>query len=212
MGAVIAAGCARSLETEDDTLRISGSGGNGAGAGNGAGPGSGGSAGDTTSTTGGNGGSGPGSGGDATATSSSSVVSSSSTNAGGSSMGGAGGMGGSMGGAGGGPCALGGPGNVMGCAACSFSCDGSLWPATWNAVPGATYYVVEYQCFINTFSYSTMNTGVDLCNEVGMCNNGACANGTGPVSVKACDVNCCSAPVMINPNDTPVACGGGVCC
>jgi hypothetical protein len=100
----------------------------------------------------------------------------------------------------------------MGCPSCAFVCDATPWPVSWNAVPGATHYIVEYQCFITTVAYSTMNLSVDLCNEVGMCNDSMCANGAGPVTVQACDAMCCTSPVTVNPNDTPIACGGGVCC
>jgi len=110
----------------------------------------------------------------------------------------------------GGPCSLGPPTNLMGCPSCGINCD-SPWPASWSAVAGATHYIVEYTC-ITPNAFQTSNTSVDLCNEVGMCNNTLCAYGAGPVSVKACDSTCCSLPAQVPINETPIACGGGVCC
>jgi hypothetical protein len=60
--------------------------------------------------------------------------------------------------------------------------------------------------------YTTTSTSVDLCNEVGMCNDSSCSFGAGAVFVEACNGGCCSPKVQFNINDTPVACGGGVCC
>jgi hypothetical protein len=77
-------------------------------------------------------------------------------------------------------------------------------------VTGATHYIVEYTCFTTTVSYQTSATSVDLCMQVGMCNDSNCAFGCGAVTVKACDTQCCSALVTIP--STPIACGGGVCC
>jgi hypothetical protein len=153
-------------------------------------------------------------GGGGGATSSSSAVSSSSSSSGGGGNGGSGGAGGGNsggGGAGGGPvgCPMA-PTNLMGCAGCGAFCD-SPWPASWSPVPGATHYIVEYSCFVAN-QYQTVNSSVDLCTEVGMCNNNLCANGAGPVTVKACDANCCSPPVTVPVAETPIACGGGICC
>ncbi len=75
----------------------------------------------------------------------------------------------------------------------------------------ATYYVVEYTCLI-PHQYQTPNTSVDLCNEVGMCNDALCANGAGAVTVQACNVNCCGPKTAVPPDGTPIACGGGICC
>ena len=124
---------------------------------------------------------------------------------------GAGGVGGSGAGSGGSPmmmCPLA-PTNLMGCPSCGNFCD-SPWNVTWSPSANATHYIIEYQCFVQVSSYQTSGTIADLCNEVGMCNNSLCANGTGPVTVKACNALCCSAPVTFP--DTPIACGGGVCC
>ena len=110
----------------------------------------------------------------------------------------------------GGPCPVAQPTSLMGCPSCGASCD-SPWPVTWSAVAGATHYIVEYTC-ITPNAFQTSNTSVDLCNEVGMCNNSFCAYGAGPVSVKACDSTCCSMPAQVPINETPIACGGGVCC
>jgi len=93
-----------------------------------------------------------------------------------------------------------------------MQCDASNWPVTWTASTGASHYIVRYICGFTNPSYQTANTTVDLCTEVGMCNNAMCANGCGPVTVEACAGSCCSAPVQVNINDTPIACGGGVCC
>jgi hypothetical protein len=82
---------------------------------------------------------------------------------------------------------------------------------SWSPTAGATHYEVEYTCII-AHQYQTMNTVVDLCTEVGMCNDNLCANGVGAVTVKACDGNCCSPAVTVPASETPIACGGGVCC
>jgi len=111
-----------------------------------------------------------------------------------------------------GTCSLGGTMNAMGCPACAGDCP-ITWPLSWDADPNATYYVVSYQCLAPTpHTYQTMNTSVDLCNEVGMCNDGTCSFGAGPVYVQSCTPTCCGPKVPFNPNDTPIACGGGVCC
>lgn len=115
--------------------------------------------------------------------------------------------GGGMGTGGGGNCPVS-PTNVMGCPSC-LNCP-SNWPVSWSAVTGATHYFVKYTCFTQTTTYQTNSTMVDLCNQVGMCNNSLCANGVTSVTVEACNGNCCSSPVSIP--DIPIACGGGVCC
>jgi plastocyanin len=103
------------------------------------------------------------------------------------------------------------PGSLSGCPSCAGSCD-TLWPVNWGAVSGATHYVIEYTCFTATPTYQTSNTAADLCTEVGMCDDDSCSNGVGAVTVKACNSNCCSAPVTFPSSETPIACGGGLCC
>jgi len=103
------------------------------------------------------------------------------------------------------------PTNLMGCPSCGAACD-FPWPVTWDPVPGATSYKVKYQCFMGMPVFTSFDENVDLCMEVGMCNDPNCAFGVGPVQVQACDGNCCSAWVTVPAADTPIACGGGVCC
>ncbi|MCC6527372.1 MAG: hypothetical protein IT373_32290 [Polyangiaceae bacterium] len=100
------------------------------------------------------------------------------------------------------------PANVAGCPSCGSFCD-TPWNVSWSPVNGATYYVVTYTCLF-AHEFQTSSTVVDLCSEVGMCADVFCANGAGAVTVKACNANCCSGTVVAP--DTPIACGGGVCC
>jgi hypothetical protein len=90
-------------------------------------------------------------------------------------------------------------------------CD-APWNIHWDPSVGATYYVVEYTCFIFATEFETANTMADLCNEVGMCTDDSCGNGAWPVTVSACNASCCSAPAQVPVDETPIACGGGVCC
>ena len=76
----------------------------------------------------------------------------------------------------------------------------------------ATHYIVQYSCFTAKPTYQTSNTSVDLCTEVGMCNDSYCAYGAGAVTVQACDSTCCSTPTTVPSGETPLTCGGGVCC
>lgn len=99
---------------------------------------------------------------------------------------------------------------VLGCSSCGAFCD-SPWNVSWAGDATATYYIVEYACLL-THQYQTTNTMADLCMEVGMCNDGGCGFGAGMVTVQACNASCCSAKVIVDPNETPIACGGGVCC
>lgn len=103
------------------------------------------------------------------------------------------------------------PLNVAGCPGCGAFCS-SPWPVSWDPVPGATHYIVSYACLVFITPYSTTNTGVDLCTEVGMCFDAQCSAGCGFVTVEACNANCCSPPVVVPSFETPVACGGGTCC
>ena len=110
-----------------------------------------------------------------------------------------------------GTCNLDAPTNVVGCNSCGVQCD-SPWDVTWDAVAGATFYLVEYQCFMATPQYQTSNTTADLCTEVGMCSDSMCSFGVASVTVKACDGVCCSAPTAVPAAGAPITCGGGVCC
>jgi hypothetical protein len=103
------------------------------------------------------------------------------------------------------------PQNPSGCPSCGATCE-EPWPVAWTAVTGATHYIIQYSCFISMPTYQTPNTTADLCSEVGMCTNDDCAFGAGAVTVKACNATCCSAAVTIPIEETPIACGGGVCC
>ncbi len=109
----------------------------------------------------------------------------------------------------GGSCPLANPSGVTGCGPCAGACD-APWPASWSAVSGATHYLVEYTCLLGPTAYQTSTTSVDLCSQVGMCNDNACANGVASVVVRACDATCCSSGTPVP--DAPLACGGGVCC
>jgi hypothetical protein len=125
---------------------------------------------------------------------------------GGSATGGMGGGGSGTGGAS--PCPDP-PTGPIGCSGCSLICS-EVWPVTWTGSAGATHYIVTYHCAISNPTYSTMGTTVDLCTNMNMCDDAACAFGAGAVTVEACNASCCSAPVTFP--DTPSACGGGICC
>jgi hypothetical protein len=103
------------------------------------------------------------------------------------------------------------PTNPSGCPSCGTLCD-APWPAAWTASAGATHYIVQYTCLLSMPTYQTTNTSVDLCAEVGMCNDDTCAFGAGMVTVSACNATCCSPLTVIPVAETPTACGGGVCC
>ena len=103
------------------------------------------------------------------------------------------------------------PSNLEGCPTCGTFCD-TPWTLSWDPVAGAEHYVVEYTCLFSTTQYETNSTSADLCNEVGMCDDASCANGAGAVTVSACTATCCSMTVTFPAAETPIACGGGVCC
>ncbi len=107
----------------------------------------------------------------------------------------------------GGNCAVPAPTGVVGCSSCQ-ACD--AWPASWDAVPSATHYQVEFQCsFINYVSPNILDLDAELCNEVGMC--AYCPNTVNGIWVKACDGTCCSAGTLMPVAGAPLACGGGCC-
>lgn len=160
----------------------------------------------TSSSTGGTGGTASGAGGTASGGGNPSGSGGGGLGSGGLGSGGLGVGGVGTGGSGGCPPP---PTSPSGCPTCGNFCD-DPWNAAWAPSAGATYYQLEYQCSIQLSTYQTSSTSVDLCAEVGMCSNSACANGAGPVTVKACNSTCCSTPVTLP--DTPIACGGGVCC
>jgi hypothetical protein len=207
----LAVGCATGAGTGEDALDETAGGSGGAGnsggtmqaggsgaSSSGAAPAAGGG-GSGNASAGGDGGSGAGMGGAGASGGS------------GSASGGSGGSGGSAGAAGSGG-AVGCPDpptGLTGCSACAAFCD-AVWPVTWTGVAGATHYIVTYHCTLSAPTYSTPGTTVDLCTNMGMCNDGACAFGAGTVTVEACNASCCSAPVVFP--DTPTACGGGLCC
>jgi hypothetical protein len=104
------------------------------------------------------------------------------------------------------------PTNLMGCPACTAGCNADPWNVSWTTVPGATHYILEYQCSSSIATYETTTTVVDLCHEVGMCEDDDCSFGVAAILVRACDAGCCSPNATFPPNGTPIACGGGLCC
>ncbi len=166
----------------------------------------------------------PGAGGSSSVASSSSGASSSSSSTastggaggnGSSSSSGAGAQGGSssstassgQGGSGGAAC-FDAPAQAYDCPPCPC---GVSWPVSWTPVPGATHYVIEWVCGLNTHTYQTSATTVELCMEAGLCT--ICPGGAvKDVGVRACNDDCCSEAVPFPQEGTPVSCGGGVCC
>jgi hypothetical protein len=105
------------------------------------------------------------------------------------------------------------PANPVGCPACTGACSADPWNVSWTAVPGASHYILEYQCSaFPIVTYQTTSTVADLCHEVGMCEDGHCASGVGSIGVRACHAGCCSPKVTFHPSGTPITCGGGLCC
>lgn len=104
------------------------------------------------------------------------------------------------------------PTSLMGCPACAAFCNADPWNVSWTAVPGASHYVLEYQCSLSVVTYQTTSTDADLCSEVGLCTDGNCSFGVGPIRVQACNAANCSPKVAFDPTGIPTACGGGVCC